>query len=84
MDKIAIFVRSEGSTANLKVTESGEISVCIPASDHAQNVQIHRVVGSWKIQLLHNNAGFGKPYLLKLTNQIKVSTNKYNFLIMTI
>ena len=71
MEKFVVFVRSAASTANLKVTEC-EISVFIPASDHTLNVQIHKTYGLWSIDLSHNNPGFGKPYLLKLTNQVKV------------
>lgn len=66
-----VFVRSEESTVNLKVSGC-EITVYIPASDHTENVQLHKNIGSWSVDLLHNNPGFGKPYLLKLTNQEKV------------
>ncbi|CAB4033201.1 Hypothetical predicted protein, partial [Paramuricea clavata] len=70
MEKFMVFVRSEASTVNLKVSGC-EITVCIPASDHTRNVQLHRNVGSWSVDLSRNNPGFGKPYLLKLTNQEK-------------
>jgi hypothetical protein len=79
MEKFVVFVRSEESTVNLKVSGC-EITVYIPASDHTENVQLHKNIGSWSVDLLHNNPGFGKPYLLKLTNQEKVRyLFKYDF-----
>lgn len=71
-----VLVRSGASSVNLMVNATEvstcEITVCIPDSDHAQSVQLYKNVGSWNVKLLHNNPGFGKPYLLKLTNQEEV------------
>lgn len=72
MDIFVIEILPGESSVNLEVSGS-HITVSIPVgSHHAQNVQLQRNVGSWSVDLSHNNPGFGKPYLLKLTNQKEV------------
>ncbi|XP_028405455.1 uncharacterized protein LOC114528078 [Dendronephthya gigantea] len=76
MDAFVVQILPGESSVNLEVSESN-ITVIIPVgSDHAHNVRLQRNVGTWSVDLLHNNPGFGKPYLLKLINQKENDTIK--------
>ena len=74
MRKLDVIVKTcPYSTGSIAIENGHHITVGIPESNHENAIRIHKEFSGWKIELSHTRPGFGKPYLLNLTNQEKVS-----------
>lgn len=72
MRKLDVIVKTcPYSTGSIAIKNGHHITVGIPESNHENAIRIHKEFSGWKIELSHTRPGFGKPYLLNLTNQEK-------------
>lgn len=73
MRKLKVIVKTcPYSTGGVAIDNGHHITVRIPESNHENSIWIQEEFKGWKIELSHTRPGFGKPYLLNLTNQEKV------------
>lgn len=50
----------------------GSVTAHIPVGKHENLIRIQNKFAGWKVELCRSHPGFGKPYLMLLTNENKV------------
>ena len=73
MTTLQVFVRSCSETTRwLETDRGGSVTAHIPVGKHENLIRIQKEFAGWKVELSRAHPGFGKPYLMLLTNENKV------------
>lgn len=76
MTPLQVFVKScSEATGSLELDRGGSVTAHIPARNHENLIRIQKKFAEWKVELSRAHPGFGKPYLMLLTNENKVCRN---------
>ena len=77
MTTLQVFVKSVSeATGWLEIDRGGCVTAHIPVRNRHENlIRIHKKFAEWKVELSRAHPGFGKPYLMLLTNENKVCRN---------
>ena len=76
MTTLQVFVRSCSETTRWLETDRGSsVTAHIPVGKHENLIRIQKEFAGWKVELSRAHPGFGKPYLMLLTNENKVCRN---------
>ena len=75
MTTLQVFVKSCSATTGwLETDRGGSVTAHIPVEKHENLIRIQNKFAGWKVELSLAHPGFGKPYLMLLTNE-KVCRN---------
>ena len=76
MTTLQVFVKScSEETGWLEIDRGGSVTAHIPVRNHANLIRVQKKFAEWKVELSRAHPGFGKPYLMLLTNESKVCRN---------
>lgn len=76
MTTLQVFVKScSEASGSLELDRGGSVTAHIPARNHENLIRIQKKFAEWKVELSRAHPGFGKPYLMLLTNENKVCRN---------
>ncbi|XP_068714431.1 pneumococcal serine-rich repeat protein-like [Montipora foliosa] len=72
MTTLQVFVKScSEATGWLEIDRGGSVTAHIPVRNHKNLIRIQKKFAGWKVELSRAHPGFGKPYLVLLTNENK-------------
>ncbi|KXJ05192.1 hypothetical protein AC249_AIPGENE7438, partial [Exaiptasia diaphana] len=72
MTKLEVIVEPDSTgVGNLTIRNGKYVTVWIPESNHDNSIRIVKEFKHWRAELIHQRPGYGKPYLLELTNHDK-------------
>ena len=76
MKTLQVFVKScLEATGWLEIDRGDSVTAHIPMKNHKKLIRTQNKFAGWKVELSRAHPGFGKPYLLLLTNEKKVWRN---------
>ena len=76
MTTLRVFVKTcSEATGWLELGRGGSVTAHIPVRNQENLIRIQKKFAGWKVELSRAHPGFGKPYLVLLTNENKVCRN---------